>query len=134
EAPEWAFYRLPFPLLLGALTFRVPVLLSFIALLMLLTGGVVFGEPGVFGAVVPLVLGLLRYFWGPLARYTDFYASTSSDGLRLRYGMFQRRMQTVPPRTGTGGTPGRTLVVACVGGGPGGGERGRFRRRAPRGL
>ncbi|HIY42317.1 MAG TPA: PH domain-containing protein [Candidatus Nocardiopsis merdipullorum] len=97
EAPEWAFYRLPFPLLLGALTFRVPVLLSFIALLMLLTGGVVFGEPGVFGAVVPLVLGLLRYFWGPLARYTDFYASTSSDGLRLRYGMFQRRMQTVPP-------------------------------------
>src|SRR5699024_3706833 len=38
------------------------------------------------------------------------------------------------PRTGTGGTPGRTLVVACVGGGPGGGERGRLRRRAPRGL
>lgn len=97
EAPEWAFYRLPFLLLLGALTFRVPVLLSFIALLMLLTAGVVFGEPGVLGAVVPLVLGLLRYFWGPLARYTDFYASTSSDGLRLRYGMFQRRMQTVPP-------------------------------------
>src|SRR5699024_2276538 len=37
-------------------------------------------------------------------------------------------------RTGTGGTPGRALVVACVGGGPGGGERGRLRRRAPRGL
>lgn len=97
EAPEWAFYRLPFLLLLGALTFRIPVLLANIALLMLLTAGVVFGEFGVFGAVVPLVLGLLRYFWGPLARYTDFYASTSSDGLRLRYGMFQRRMQTVPP-------------------------------------
>ncbi|WP_017613814.1 PH domain-containing protein [Nocardiopsis salina] len=97
EAPEWPFYRLPFPLLLGALLFRVPVLLSFMALLMLLTAGVVFGEPGVFGAVVPLVLGLLRHFWGPLTRYTDFYASTSGDGLRLRYGMFQRRMQTVPP-------------------------------------
>ena len=97
EAPEWPFYRLPFPLLLGALLFRVPVLLAFVALLMLLTAGVVFGEPGVFGAVVPLVLGLLRHFWGPLTRYTDFYASTSGDGLRLRYGMFQRRMQTVPP-------------------------------------
>jgi putative membrane protein len=97
EAPEWPFYRLPFLLLLGALTFRVPVLLSFIALLMLATAGAVFSEPGVVGALLPLTLGLLRYFWGPLARYTDYYASLSSDGLRLRYGMFQRRMQTVPP-------------------------------------
>ena len=97
EAPEWPFYRLPFPLLLGALTFRVPVLVSFILLLMLLTAFVVFLEPGVLGAAVPLALGLLRYYWGPLVRYTDFYASLSSDGLRLRYGMFQRRMQTVPP-------------------------------------
>ncbi|NYH53245.1 putative membrane protein [Nocardiopsis arvandica] len=97
EAPEWPFYRLPFPLLLGALTFRVPILLSFILLLMLATAGAVFTEPGVVGAILPLTLGLLRYFWGPLARYTDYYASLSSDGLRLRYGMFQRRMQTVPP-------------------------------------
>ncbi|MFE3458482.1 PH domain-containing protein [Nocardiopsis aegyptia] len=97
EAPEWPFYRLPFPLLLGALTFRVPILLSFVALLMLLTAGIVFVEPGVAAALIPLVLGLLRYYWGPLARYTDYYASLSSDGLRLRYGMFQRRMQTVPP-------------------------------------
>ncbi|MFE1167793.1 PH domain-containing protein [Nocardiopsis sp. NPDC058789] len=97
EAPEWPFYRLPFLLLLGALTFRVPVLLSFVLLLLLLTAFVVFLEPGALAGAVPLVLGLLRYYWGPLARYTDFYASSSSDGLRLRYGMFQRRMQTVPP-------------------------------------
>lgn len=97
EAPEWPLYRLPFLLLLGALTFRVPVLLGFIGLLMLATAGAVFGEPGVLGAFVPLLLGLTRYFLGPLVRYTDFYASLSSDGLRLRYGMFQRRMQTVPP-------------------------------------
>ncbi|GAA1104818.1 PH domain-containing protein [Nocardiopsis metallicus] len=97
EAPEWPFYRLPFLLLLGALTFRVPVLLSFVLLLLLVTAFLVFLEPGVLGGAVPLVLGLLRYYWGPLARYTDFYASLSSDGLRLRYGMFQRRMQTVPP-------------------------------------
>ena len=97
EAPEWPFYRLPFLLLLGSLTFRVPVLLCFVLLLLLLTAFVVFLEPGVLGGAVPLILGLLRYYWGPLARYTDFYASLSSDGLRLRYGMFQRRMQTVPP-------------------------------------
>ncbi|WP_042282208.1 PH domain-containing protein [Nocardiopsis alba] len=97
DAPERPFYRLPFPLLLGALTFRVPILLAFILLLMLGTAFVVFLEAGVLGAVVPLALGLLRYYWGPLARYTDFYASLSPDGLRLRYGMFQRRMQTIPP-------------------------------------
>ncbi|MFE9244226.1 PH domain-containing protein [Nocardiopsis sp. NPDC006938] len=97
EAPEWPFYRLPFPLLLGALTFRVPVLLSFVLLFLLLTAYAAFGEPGALAGAVPLVLGLSRYYWGPLARYTDFYASSSSDGLRLRYGMFQRRMQTVPP-------------------------------------
>ncbi|MDE3722447.1 PH domain-containing protein [Nocardiopsis sp. N85] len=97
EAPEWPFYRLPFLLLLGALTFRVPVLLASIALAALATAGVMFTELGVLGALVPLTLGLLGSFWGPLARYTDYYASISSDGLRLRYGMFQRRMQTVPP-------------------------------------
>ncbi|WP_036553520.1 PH domain-containing protein [Nocardiopsis sp. CNT312] len=97
EAPEWPFYRLPFLLLLGALTFRVPVLLALVVLFMLATAGAVFFEPGVAGAIVPLLLGLIRYYWGPLVRYTDYYASLSSDGLRLRYGMFQRRMQTVPP-------------------------------------
>ncbi|GAB3712989.1 PH domain-containing protein [Nocardiopsis oceani] len=97
EAPEWPFYRLPFALLLGALTFRVPVLLALIVLLLLATAFVAFLEPGVLGGAIPLILGLLRYYWGPLARYTDFYASLSSDGVRLRYGMFQRRMQTVPP-------------------------------------
>ncbi len=97
EAPEWPFYRLPFPLLLGALTFRAPILFSFVVLLLLVVAGVKLIEPGVLGALIPLVLGLIRYFWGPLARYTDYYASLSSDGLRLRYGMFQRRMQTVPP-------------------------------------
>lgn len=97
EAPEWPFYRLPFPLLLGALTFRLPVLGAFLLLMVLLAAGVAFSEQGVLGGAVPILLGLLRGFLGPLTRYTDFYASLSPDGVRLRYGMFQRRMQTVPP-------------------------------------
>ena len=97
EAPERPFYRLPFLLLLGALTFRIPVLSAVLGLVVLATAGVMFREPGVLGGLVPLALGLLRSFWGPLARCTDYYASLSSDGLRLRHGMFQRRMQTVPP-------------------------------------
>ncbi|CAM4125360.1 PH domain-containing protein [Nocardiopsis rhodophaea] len=97
EAPEWPLYRLPFGLLLGALAFRLPVLGAFVLFLALMAAGVSRGEPGVLGAAIPLLLGLMQGFIGPLLRYTDFYASRSPDGLRLRYGIFQARMQTVPP-------------------------------------
>nr|WP_285758771.1 PH domain-containing protein [Nocardiopsis ansamitocini] len=97
EAPETPFYKLPFSLLIGALAFRIPVLLSFTAFLVLIVAGMAFGEVGVLGGAVPLLLGLMRGMLGPLFRYVDFYASLSPDGLRLRYGVFQARMQTVPP-------------------------------------
>ncbi len=97
EAPEWPFYRLPFRLLLGALAFRLPVLGALLLFVMLILTGIAFVEFGVLGGAVPLLLGLMRGFTGPLLRYTDFYASLSPDGLRLRYGIFQARMQTVPP-------------------------------------
>ncbi|WP_017538133.1 PH domain-containing protein [Nocardiopsis halophila] len=97
EAPERPLYRLPFGLLLGALAFRLPVLAAFLAFMLLMVAGFAFAEPGVLGGAVPLLLGLVRGFLGPLIRYTDFYASLSPDGLRLRYGAFQARMQTVPP-------------------------------------
>lgn len=97
EAPERPFYRLPFLLLLGGLVFRLPVLGAAVLLCLLLVIGAAFGEAGVLGGAVPLLLGLLRGFVGPLLRYTDFYASLSPDGVRLRYGIFQARKQTVPP-------------------------------------
>ncbi|GAA3756351.1 PH domain-containing protein [Salinactinospora qingdaonensis] len=97
EAPEQRFYRLPFGLLLGALAFRIPVQLALLAFLLLVAAGTAFMEFGVLGGAVPLLLGLLRGFLGPLLRYTGFFASLSPDGLRLRYGAFQARMQTVPP-------------------------------------
>ncbi|MFD0776254.1 PH domain-containing protein, partial [Streptomonospora algeriensis] len=103
KAPEWPFYRLPFGLLLGALAFRLPVLGGVLLFVLLISAGAIavgttgYFEAGVLGGAVPLLLGLMRGFLGPLVRYTDFYASLSPDGLRLRYGIFQARMQTVPP-------------------------------------
>nr|WP_246464137.1 PH domain-containing protein [Streptomonospora salina] len=103
KAPEWPFYRLPFGLLLGALAFRLPVLGSVLLFVLLIAAGAIsvgvtgYFEAGVLGGAVPVLLGLMRGFLGPLVRYTDFYASLSPDGLRLRYGIFQARMQTVPP-------------------------------------
>ncbi|GAB3490609.1 PH domain-containing protein [Nocardiopsis coralliicola] len=97
EAPETPLYKLPFGLLLGALAFRLPVMGAFLLFMALMAAGLAFFEPGVLGGAVPVLLGLFRGFIGPLVRYTDFYASLSPDGLRLRYGAFQARMQTVPP-------------------------------------
>lgn len=97
EAPESPLYKLPFSLLIGAMVFRIPVLAAFMLFMLLIVAGLAFGEPGVLGGAVPLLLGLIRGFVGPLLRYIDFYASLSPDGLRLRYGVFQARMQTVPP-------------------------------------
>lgn len=97
EAPEMPLYQLRFSLLIGALTFRIPVLVAFALFGALIAVGWAFDEPGVLGGAVPLLLGLVHGFVGPLLRYIDFYASLSPDGLRVRYGVFQARMQTVPP-------------------------------------
>ena len=97
EAPETPLYQLRFSLLIGALVFRIPVLAAFVLFSLLIATGLAFEEPGVLGGAVPLLLGLLHGFLEPLLRYIDFYASLSPDGLRLRYGVFQARMQTVPP-------------------------------------
>jgi putative membrane protein len=57
----------------------------------------VYAEPGVLGAAVPALLGLLRAVVAPLIMYGNFTAAMSPDGLRLRYGLLETRMQTVPP-------------------------------------
>jgi putative membrane protein len=97
EAPERPFWRVPFGALFGSLLIKLPVIgtaLLFVSLLMM---GVMFLEPGVLGAAVPALLGLIRAVIAPLVMYGNFTAATSPDGLRLRYGLLETRMQTVPP-------------------------------------
>lgn len=95
--PERPFYTVPFGLLLAGLAFRLPVLGAFLLFLVLVVSGVAFRELGVLGGAVPLLLGLVRGFLGPLLRYASFTAALTPDGLRLRHGVFQRRVQTIPP-------------------------------------
>ncbi|MDS1271922.1 PH domain-containing protein [Lipingzhangella sp. LS1_29] len=85
------------PMLLTALVAQLPVLVAFGGLLVLAVVGLAFREPAVLGAVIPLALGLIRGFLGPLLRYGGFRAAVAPDGLRLRFGLVQRRDQTVPP-------------------------------------
>jgi putative membrane protein len=97
EAPERLFWRVGFGSLLASLICRLPVIGTALLFLVLIVVGIVRGELGVLGAAVPALLGLLRAVVAPLIMYANFSSATSPDGLRLRYGLLETRMQTVPP-------------------------------------
>ncbi|MCW2948102.1 MAG: rane-flanked domain protein [Actinoallomurus sp.] len=97
EAPERPYWRVGFGTLLGSQLLKLPVIGALLLLVSLLAFGVVFGEPGVLAAALPVLLGLARGVIAPLVMHTGFTAALSPDGLRLRYGLVETRMQTVPP-------------------------------------
>ncbi|GAA3238028.1 PH domain-containing protein [Actinocorallia longicatena] len=97
EAPERPFYRVPFLTLFASLVFKIPVIIACCAFVALIGFGIWAGELAVVAAVVPVLLGLLRGVVAPMVMYTDFRCSISPDGLRLRYGLFETRLQTLPP-------------------------------------
>ncbi|MCO5994388.1 PH domain-containing protein [Actinoallomurus rhizosphaericola] len=97
EAPERPYWRVGFGTLLGSQLMKLPVIGALMLLVALLAFGVVFGEPGVLAAALPVLLGLARGVVAPLVMHTNFTAALSPDGLRLRYGLMETRMQTVPP-------------------------------------
>ncbi|WP_433176970.1 PH domain-containing protein [Actinoallomurus sp. CA-150999] len=97
EAPERPYWRVGFGALLGSQLMKLPVIGALLLFVGLLAFGVVFGELGVLAAALPVLLGLARGVIAPLVMHTNFKAALSPDGLRLRYGLMETRMQTVPP-------------------------------------
>jgi uncharacterized membrane protein YdbT with pleckstrin-like domain len=97
EAPERPYWRVGFGSLLGSQLLKLPVIGGLGLLVALLAFGVVYAEPGVLAAALPVLLGLVRGVMAPLLMHTNFTAALSPDGLRLRYGLMETRMQTVPP-------------------------------------
>jgi putative membrane protein len=97
EAPERPYWRVGFGTLLGSQILKLPVIGGLLLLVALLAFGVSFREPGVLAAALPVLLGLARGVVAPLVMYAGFKAALSPDGLRLRYGLMETRMQTVPP-------------------------------------
>ncbi|GAB3960488.1 PH domain-containing protein [Actinoallomurus acanthiterrae] len=97
EAPERPYWRVGFGALLGSQLMKLPVIGALLLFVGLLVFGVVFGELGVLAAALPVLLGLARGVIAPLVMHTNFKAALSPDGLRLRYGLMETRMQTVPP-------------------------------------
>ncbi len=97
EAPERPYWRVGFGALLGSQFLKLPVIGALLLLAGLLAFGIVYGELGVLAAALPVLLGLARGVVAPLVMHTGFRAALSPDGLRLRYGLMETRMQTVPP-------------------------------------
>jgi len=106
EAPEQRFWRVPLGVLVAALSSRMPVIGTALLLGLLLMVGFTYLEPGVLGGAVPALLGLISAVIAPAIVYGRFTVAISPDGLRLRYGLLETRMQTVPP--------GRVQAVAIV--------------------
>jgi putative membrane protein len=97
EAPERPYWRVGFGTLLGSQVLRLPVVGALVLLVALLAFGVAYAEPGVLAGVLPLLLGLARGVIAPLVTHGNFTAAVSPDGVRLRHGLMETRMQTVPP-------------------------------------
>ncbi|MCD0452285.1 PH domain-containing protein [Actinocorallia sp. API 0066] len=97
EAPERPFGRVTLGMLVASLLLRIPVLLAVAAFFAFVVFGIVFGELGVLAVAVPLLLGLLQGVVAPLVRFTEFAIAVAPDGIRLRYGLFETRVQTIPP-------------------------------------
>jgi putative membrane protein len=97
EAPERPYWRVGFGSLLGSQLLKLPVIGGLALFVALLAFGVVYREPGVLAAALPVLLGLARGVMAPLLMHVGFKAALSPDGLRLRYGLMETRMQTVPP-------------------------------------
>jgi putative membrane protein len=97
EAPERPYWRVGFGALLGSQVLRLPVVGALVLLVALLAFGVAYAEPGVLAGVLPLLLGLARGVIAPLVTHGSFTVAVSPDGVRLRHGLMETRMQTVPP-------------------------------------
>ncbi|WP_240487127.1 PH domain-containing protein [Actinomadura flavalba] len=106
EAPETPFWRLGFGTLLGSLLMRVPVIATFLLFLGSLMFLLVFAELAMLAVAVPALLAMIRTVVVPVVMYGGFTVALSPDGVRLRYGVLETRMQTVPP--------GRVQAVALV--------------------
>ncbi|MFB4320138.1 PH domain-containing protein [Actinomadura sp. 21ATH] len=97
EAPERPLWRVPFGPLLGSLVLKLPVIGTAVAFLASLFFLLVFAEGGMLVVLILLLLGLIRAVIAPMVMYVNHSVAMSPDGVRLRYGLLETRMQTLPP-------------------------------------
>ena len=97
EAPERPLWKVPFGALFGSLVLKLPVLGTLLLFLCSLFFMFFLIEGGLLVVLVLTLLGLIRGVLAPLVTYANCTVATSPDGVRMRYGLLETRMQTVPP-------------------------------------
>ncbi|MEU8341892.1 PH domain-containing protein [Spirillospora sp. NPDC048832] len=97
EAPERHVWRVPFGVLFASLLVKLPVLGTIVLFMASLIFLVMYAEGGMLAVTIPVLLGLIRAVIAPLVMYANFTVAMSPDGIRLRYGLLETRMQTLPP-------------------------------------
>ncbi|MEW2356365.1 PH domain-containing protein [Spirillospora sp. NPDC029432] len=97
EAPERPLWKVPFGALLGSLVLKLPVIGTALAFLASLFFLLLFVEGGMLVVLILLLLGLIRAVIAPMVMYVNHSVAMSPDGVRLRYGLLETRMQTLPP-------------------------------------
>lgn len=96
-APEHLVYELPMPRLLGSIILSggtVWFALFVVAIVVMISVSAPFEA---IYSLVPMAFALFSFFWQRINGSATFRAATSPDGIRLRHGLTETRLQTLPP-------------------------------------
>ncbi|OJV80757.1 MAG: hypothetical protein BGO37_14420 [Cellulomonas sp. 73-92] len=96
-APEHLVYELPMPRLLGSIILSggtVWFALFIVAIVVMISVSAPFEA---IYSLVPMAFALFSFFWQRINGSATFRAATSPDGIRLRHGLTETRLQTLPP-------------------------------------
>ena len=97
EAPERAVLTVPPPRLAGSLVLSeqsVVIVLGAVASVLL---SAVTENRSFYFYLIPAGLGLAAAYWNSFNKGYNFTAAISADGIRLRYGLLDTQVQTLPP-------------------------------------
>ncbi|WP_234988099.1 PH domain-containing protein [Demequina sp. NBRC 110056] len=107
ESAERRMYEVPLPRLIASILLSWATVWLVLVPVLLAVGIIIFGRVvqdfvfaaagGSLVAMLPLLFGILGYFWSRLSGGFGFTAAISEDGIRLKHGLTETRRQTVPP-------------------------------------
>ncbi|PID53562.1 MAG: hypothetical protein CSB46_07375 [Micrococcales bacterium] len=97
EAPQHLVYRLETDRLVKSVLLGTGPVSIVIAAALLALALLVMDMPAGVPIVLPMLLGAIGATWAGFAGRYGFEVAASQDGVRLGYGLLDRRKQTVPP-------------------------------------
>ena len=97
DAPERYALEVRFGRLVGSILLSSTVLVPLAVVVAVVVGAIVTDTPGRLAIAIPFVFGTGGIVWRRLTGGFGFRIASAPDGVRLRSGMLEQRLQTVPP-------------------------------------